>query len=344
MNFSLTYALVLVLSIFPASYVDPAAADDKKARAYYQAATDALDSKRYSDALLAATMAEKELGGSNSRLLALRVKAYFGEGSYAKAKSELDQFYNSDPSDELSNEMGSYLIEIEKAIAAKNKAIIEKAKAAKKAKQRQIEEAKLKLQSASFQKLGQHIIQGPPDYTARPSGKTYTFDPKRDKWNDTQVSFLPTVGGKTGYVTLAYDMIGVSWEGSYCKVRIEWQVLPYVCREKFPGGGERGLISSNNYCYYSGGDKENVGTFFERKRGQVIWDFAGVDFSNAQLLLSESGDDRGSVIGITGTLSDNTETHIVGGHFYSPMPPDKDPPSVKQELLSLIRAHAKNCR
>lgn len=86
----------------------------ERARAYYMDASTAYETKDYERALESLESAVDALGSSNARIAALQVKSYIGLNDYASARIALNDFYRYPANEQLKNEMGRYLIMVEK--------------------------------------------------------------------------------------------------------------------------------------------------------------------------------------------------------------------------------------
>ena len=106
----LLLTLVLVLPLLVNAQISPG----ERARAYYMDASTAYETKNYQRALESLESAVDALGSSNARIAALQVKAYIGLNDYPSARKALDAFYRYPANEQLKNEMGRYLIMVEK--------------------------------------------------------------------------------------------------------------------------------------------------------------------------------------------------------------------------------------
>ncbi|GHB05635.1 hypothetical protein GCM10009069_30070 [Algimonas arctica] len=110
--------------------------DTNKAKAYYFQAEKALGQSNYETALTAITQTELLLEGENPKTAAMKVKIYFGQGDYIKAKAALDNFYTYDSGDALTREMSDYLIKIDDKVNEQIRAKLKADKDAREAKER----------------------------------------------------------------------------------------------------------------------------------------------------------------------------------------------------------------
>ena len=111
----LLLTLVLVLPSLANAQISPG----ERARAYYMDASTAYETKDYKRALESLESAVDALGSSNARIAALQVKSYIGLNDYPSARKALDAFYRYPANEQLKNEMGRYLIMVEKEEEAK---------------------------------------------------------------------------------------------------------------------------------------------------------------------------------------------------------------------------------
>ena len=89
---------------------------NNQAKAYFFAAQEAFSNKQYDDALKAVDKVESLLGKSNALLSALKVKTYYQQRNFIKAKSEIEVFFGFKANDALAREVSSYLIKIDNGI------------------------------------------------------------------------------------------------------------------------------------------------------------------------------------------------------------------------------------
>lgn len=100
--------------------------NDQMARTYYFEAERAVSMEAYDDALAAITKAEQLLGEAKAATTAMKVKIYYGQGHYQKAKGALDTFYTFSAGDNLAREMAPYLTRIDNKIEERNARIAAK--------------------------------------------------------------------------------------------------------------------------------------------------------------------------------------------------------------------------
>lgn len=118
---------ILLFISFVLLGASPVAAQDanaNKAKAYYFQAEKAFGKGSYESALSSLSQTEKLLGSSNSRTTALKVKIYYAQGEYQRAKTTLDRFYGLKSSDSLAQEMSDYIVKVDEKINAQRLAKI----------------------------------------------------------------------------------------------------------------------------------------------------------------------------------------------------------------------------
>ena len=107
--------LLLTLFLVLPSLANAQISPGERARAYYMDASTAYETKNYQRALESLQSAVDALGSSNARIAAMQVKSYIGLNDYPSARKALDAFYRYPANEQLKNEMGRYLIIVEKA-------------------------------------------------------------------------------------------------------------------------------------------------------------------------------------------------------------------------------------
>lgn len=130
-------AVILVINWLGITYVH--ANNQNRAKAYYFAAEESYENKKYEAALKSIKKVESLLGKSNAALSALTVKILFGQQEYQAAKEELDHFFNYNANKTLTKEMSSYLLKIDIAIERKIAKEIEQKKQDRLAQNRELE-------------------------------------------------------------------------------------------------------------------------------------------------------------------------------------------------------------
>lgn len=88
---------------------------DDKAKAYYQEAQKAFESRNYKQTIDYCKQVTDLLKTTNARIELLRVKSYYELGEYDKVKASIKTFTNLQASAELKNEALEYLVKVEKA-------------------------------------------------------------------------------------------------------------------------------------------------------------------------------------------------------------------------------------
>ncbi len=92
----------------------------ERAKAYYTEASNAYKNGKYSSAIEYLDKTEEILGKTNARILSLKVKAYYNDEDYQKAKENLDLFsnYSSKATQELKDETYAYIVKVEEEMKA----------------------------------------------------------------------------------------------------------------------------------------------------------------------------------------------------------------------------------
>jgi formylglycine-generating enzyme required for sulfatase activity len=124
--------LSLVLLCFTAGLQAQVQNTELKARIYYQEALKLFNQANFEESLEYVQKAEDLLGGTNPRILVLKVKGLYNVGKFTDAKTQADLFLNSyytDAADELSSEIMSIYVNIEEAVVkqAEEQKALEKA-------------------------------------------------------------------------------------------------------------------------------------------------------------------------------------------------------------------------
>lgn len=122
-KFNLTLLLLSIVWAFPSN---AQTSKNNQAKAYYFAAEASYKNKEFNDALLALEKVESLLGKSNAVLSALKVKVYFEQKEFAKAKNEIGVFFGFKASDILTREISSYLIDVDKGLAKEKELLTNK--------------------------------------------------------------------------------------------------------------------------------------------------------------------------------------------------------------------------
>lgn len=99
---------------------------NNQAKAYYFAAEESYKNKKYNDALVALEKVESLLGNSNAVLSALKVKVYYEQKEFIKAKNEIGVFFSFKASEALTREISSYLIDVDKGIVKEKELLANK--------------------------------------------------------------------------------------------------------------------------------------------------------------------------------------------------------------------------
>ena len=106
---------LFIILFFALSLGISAQSDQDKAKAYFKQASAQFSQNQYSDCIATLDKVEGLLGSSNARVSSLKVKAYFNNKQYAKAKEELNKFFEYRSAESLKNEMLDYIVKIESA-------------------------------------------------------------------------------------------------------------------------------------------------------------------------------------------------------------------------------------
>lgn len=104
-----TFILFFVFTMVQAQTVDD------KAKAYYQEAQKAFESRNYKQVIDYCKQVTDVLKTTNARIELLRIKSYFELGEYDKVKATIKTFTNLQASADLKNEALEYLVKLEKA-------------------------------------------------------------------------------------------------------------------------------------------------------------------------------------------------------------------------------------
>lgn len=89
-KFNITLLLLSIIWMLPSH---AQTSKNNQAKAYYFAAEESYKNKKYNDALVALEKVESLLGNSNAVLSALKVKVYYEQKEFIKAKNEIGVFF-----------------------------------------------------------------------------------------------------------------------------------------------------------------------------------------------------------------------------------------------------------
>lgn len=129
---------------------------DDKAKAYYQEAQKAFESKNYKQTIDYCQQVTDLLKNTNARIELLRIKSYYELGEYGKVNASIKTFTNLPASAELKNETLEYLVKVEKAEkAAEDKRLAEQRKLEQEriAKEQKIAEEKRQKEQVERERL-----------------------------------------------------------------------------------------------------------------------------------------------------------------------------------------------
>lgn len=147
---------LIILFIGVSSYAQMES--NQKAKLYFQEAQKWFNQNEYDDAMNYIFKAEQTLGGTNGRILNLKIKTLYNQGKFIEAEDALMLFsgaYENSVTEELKNDTYSYFVRIDKASSAIKEKLAEeerikeearlKKEALVRAKQKQIDDASVKI-------------------------------------------------------------------------------------------------------------------------------------------------------------------------------------------------------
>lgn len=221
--------LLTVIIATVVSTVSFAQSSDQKARAYFIQAESAYNSQQLDKAVEYLSECTDLLGKTNARIEALRVKIYFDQKDYNKAKEALTSFYEFDATDALEREMSVYIIRIDEKLE-EERLRIERERKAEIEKQRQ-EARRIQEETLILSKTNQYLegdwifYQVNCCFTRKQKNMRVTFIPLNDnsgyiyyedrsfnrlRYSDEYIKLINRYGSEDHYEAFKYAQKGIS--------------------------------------------------------------------------------------------------------------------------------------